>query len=152
MNHTEPITAKCCQQWHSLFFNIFTNLISPVSKIAAAVCSDLAAVVGLAVRQPELLLLISSSVEQNCGGKTVAQCLGAALAGRGGGKNIKGIYRFCLSGKKMMEIFMEEFSVTHFFKQKSLEDTKQYPADHTCWPMVQIKLWWFAVLRKTEWE
>lgn len=57
-----------------------------MGKLAAAVCSDLAAVVGLAVRQPELLLLISSSVEQYCGGKTIAQCLGTALAGRGGKK------------------------------------------------------------------
>lgn len=52
-----------------------------MSKIAAAVCSDLAAGVRLAVRQPELLLLISSSVEQYCGGKTITQCLGTAPAG-----------------------------------------------------------------------
>ncbi|EOA99990.1 hypothetical protein Anapl_09695 [Anas platyrhynchos] len=70
-----------CQQWHSLFFNIFTNLMSPVSKIAAAVCSNLAAVVGLAVRQPELLLLISSSVDQCCGDKTTTQHLGTVPAG-----------------------------------------------------------------------
>lgn len=69
-----------------------------MSKIAAAVCSDLAAVVGLAVRQPELFLLISSSVEQYCGGKTITQCLGTALAG--GEKKLKEIYRFCLSEKK----------------------------------------------------
>lgn len=59
-----------------------------MSKIAAAVCSDLAAVVGLAVRQPEFLLLISRSVEQYCGGKTITQCLGTAPAG-GGRKNQK---------------------------------------------------------------
>lgn len=62
-----------------------------MSKIAAAVCSELAAVVGLAVRQPELLLLISSSVEQYCGGKSIAQCLGTALAGCGRKKKIKEI-------------------------------------------------------------
>lgn len=70
-----------------------------MSKIAAAVCSDLAAVVGLAVRQPELLSLLSSSVEQYCGSKTVTQCLGKALAG-GEKKNKLKIYRFCLSEKK----------------------------------------------------
>jgi hypothetical protein len=40
MNHKEPITAK---QWHSHFFNISADLISPASKIAAAICSELAA-------------------------------------------------------------------------------------------------------------
>lgn len=88
-----------CQQWHSLFFNIFTNLVSPASKIAAAVCSDLAAMVELAVRQPELLLLISSSVEQYCGGKSIAQCLGAALAGRGK-KKLRKYIDFAYQGKK----------------------------------------------------
>lgn len=52
MNCKEPITTK---QWHSYFFNISTNLISPVSKIAAAICSELGAMMGMAVRAPASL-------------------------------------------------------------------------------------------------
>lgn len=116
MNHKKAITAKCCHAssgiHFSLFFNIFTNLMSPVSKIAAAVCSNLAAVVGLAVRQPELLLLISSSADQCCGDKTTTQHLGTVPAGVKKGREI---YMFCLSeNKKNVGDFMEEFTVTHF--------------------------------------
>lgn len=88
--------------------------MSPVSKIAAAVCSNLAAVVGLAVRQPELLLLISSSVDQCCGDKTTTQHLGTVPAGVKKGREI---YMFCYSEKKKKKVgvFMEEFTVTYFF-------------------------------------
>lgn len=70
-----------------------------MSKIAAVVFSDLAALVGRAVREPELLLLISSPVEQYCGGKTITQCLGILPAKVE--KKLEEIYRFCLTDKKV---------------------------------------------------
>lgn len=85
-----------------------------MGKIAAAVPSNSVAIIELAVREPELLLLISCSVEQYCGGKTISQRLGTAPDG---GKNVRKSIDFAYQ-RKMLEPLWKSLMLLLYFKQK----------------------------------